>query len=95
MINFKELSDGSIVATQDRHDGSTLVIACTGKSHTSQKPEPSLFTAWEIFDDKLTAVGKIAVAQALAIAYAAQIHAAVIRDLLRNHADMLATTNSE
>jgi hypothetical protein len=83
MINFRKLEDDSVVALQDQHDGSTRVIAEARKSHTSQKPDPVLFTAWEVIDDKMNSVRKIAVAQALAMAYAAQNHAAVLRDLMR------------
>lgn len=82
MINFKELGDGTILALQDNNDGSNRVVAKVDASHTQPRKDPVLHNSWEVIDDKLNSVCKIAFSQALAVAYAALIHAAVIKDLL-------------
>ncbi len=90
MIYFDQPTpNGVIYAKQTHNDGCIIVIAtCGGNIHKVENP--ALSSGWEILSGKLNTVAKMVVAQAIANAYMAVQHVAVLKDLLEHHADSLA-----
>ena len=80
MIFFEQPTPQGIIFAKKRHADESISVIATCEPSRDKPPEAT--NSWDVRGDKHNSVSKIAIAQALALAYAAQWHCCVIMDLL-------------